>query len=650
MPRPPPPPPPPPAASLSAPRGAILVICFVNFSEAVQGNILWPFLPLAVARWGAPPGEEAFYVGLVASSFFLAQALTGWAWAWAADRVGRRPVLLWSVLATGGALLAFGFSESIAMACAARFLGGALSGSIATSKVYVGESAAPAQLTRAFSNLALTWGLGTIVAPTLGGLLASPAQLYPANFGGSALLARFPYLLPSLVGALWAALTAVLAYYLLPETPVFLARRRQQQAAERAAAEARAAAAAAAGAAATAGSDGVAPSLSAAKAPARHARRDVGKQTPTAVDDDDGGGGGGDSEDDDEAAPMLQLPGDDGVEARTAVEMVHLRGSGGGGGGGGGRGVAIIGGAGAAADALAAPVADTPGRLPLAARRAPPAVASSSSSSSSPPPPPQFSPSAAPPLRAVLCSRGVLACISSYGLLVFVQVVFDELLPVIEELSPSLGGLGYSAVQSGSMQIVAGVAHVMTQAALFPWASARFGARAVFRASLAPLTALAAFPLVHLAPAEHAVAALGAALVVKTMAMALSFSTIILITNNVSRGQHVALITGTSQTVASAVRALGPTAGGALFAASLRFAAQLGAHNLMLTYAVLSFVVLLCAGASAAIPSFADAPPDYGPALCEDAAMEQRAAAGGGAEEGAGEETAEAAGVRVERV
>jgi hypothetical protein len=224
----------------------------------------------------------------------------------------------------------------------------------------------------------------------------------------------------------------------------------------------------------------------------------------------------------------------------------------------------------------------------------------------------------------VLCSRAVVLCLTSYVLLVFVQVVFDELLPVLEELAPALGGLGYSAAQSGGMQVVAGIAHVATQAIIFPLAVARCGVLRVFRASLLPLIAIAAFPLVHLAGAGAAGAgtaaaggaaslatALGAALIIKTAAMALSFSTIILLTNNCSRGHYVALVTGLSQTVASAVRAVGPTVGGALFSASLLAREQLGPHNIMLTYAVLTLVVLVCAATAAFVPAFVDRPPDY---------------------------------------
>ncbi len=40
------------------PLRQVLSLCIVNLNEAVQGNIIWPFLPFAAQRWGAKPDGE----------------------------------------------------------------------------------------------------------------------------------------------------------------------------------------------------------------------------------------------------------------------------------------------------------------------------------------------------------------------------------------------------------------------------------------------------------------------------------------------------------------------------------------------------------------------------------------------------------------
>lgn len=187
--------------------------------------MIWPFLPFAVERWGFAKDRVGLGVGLLASAFFLAQLVTVVHWGKAADRWGRRPVLLIGLVGTGITMAAFGFAESFWFALVMRALTGALNGNVAIAKVYVGECSDSSNIARAFSYLSFTWGLGVISAPALGGFLASPAEQYPETFGDNALLKRFPYLLPSLVSACWAWLSLLLGYFMLPETDVFLQRR-----------------------------------------------------------------------------------------------------------------------------------------------------------------------------------------------------------------------------------------------------------------------------------------------------------------------------------------------------------------------------------------------------------------------------------------
>jgi MFS family permease len=183
-----------------------------------------------VERWGFAKDRVGLGVGMLASAFFLAQLVTVVHWGKAADRWGRRPVLLVGLVGTGITMAAFGFAESFWVALLMRALTGALNGNVAIAKVYVGECSDSSNIARAFSYLSFTWGLGVISAPALGGFLASPVEQYPETFGDNALLKRYPYLLPSLVSACWAWLSLLLGYFMLPETDVFL--QRQVEAAE----------------------------------------------------------------------------------------------------------------------------------------------------------------------------------------------------------------------------------------------------------------------------------------------------------------------------------------------------------------------------------------------------------------------------------
>lgn len=62
------------------------------------------------------------------------------------------------------------------------------------------------------------WSLGLVVGPACGGLLASPATLYPSQFSSFPLFVDFPYLLPNLVTAFFGMLGFVMIALFFPET------------------------------------------------------------------------------------------------------------------------------------------------------------------------------------------------------------------------------------------------------------------------------------------------------------------------------------------------------------------------------------------------------------------------------------------------
>ena len=117
----------------------ITILCLVNLNEAIQGNILWPFLPFAVKHWGTRNEDVSTYVGLLASVFFLGQALSTPFWGIASDRWGRRPALLIGLLGTCFGQAVFGFAPSYTVALLSRFCTGFLNGNVAVCRTALFE-------------------------------------------------------------------------------------------------------------------------------------------------------------------------------------------------------------------------------------------------------------------------------------------------------------------------------------------------------------------------------------------------------------------------------------------------------------------------------------------------------------------------------
>ncbi|CAO2145483.1 unnamed protein product [Urochloa humidicola] len=128
-------------------------------------------------------------------------------WGIIADRIGRKPVLAFSVFSV----------VKYWMAIATRFLLGALNGFLAPVKAYSIEVCQPEQQALGISIVSTAWGMGVIIGPAIGGYLAQPVKQYPHMFHEKSVFGRFPYLLPCICISLFATLVFISCAW-LPET------------------------------------------------------------------------------------------------------------------------------------------------------------------------------------------------------------------------------------------------------------------------------------------------------------------------------------------------------------------------------------------------------------------------------------------------
>lgn len=152
--------------------------------------------------------DVGFYAGLIESLFSLTQMLVMLFWGKAADRWGRKPVLVTSLLGVAVSTSLFGLSRSIWQMIVLRCLAGVFAGTIVTIRTMIAEHSTPRTQARAFSWFAFTSNIGIFLGPLIGGVLADPAHQYPWAFAGVPFFEAYPYALSSfVVGCL--GLTAV---------------------------------------------------------------------------------------------------------------------------------------------------------------------------------------------------------------------------------------------------------------------------------------------------------------------------------------------------------------------------------------------------------------------------------------------------------
>jgi MFS family permease len=156
------------SAPPAAPAGRGLAVLFsVVIVDLIGFGIVMPALPF----WAREFGADATTLGLLMSSYAVAQFLCAPLWGRLSDRVGRRPVLLGTIAGTALALLAVGLAPSLAWLFAARIAAGAFAANVSVASAYISDVTPPAERTRWMGMLGASFGVGFVLGPAIAGLL-----------------------------------------------------------------------------------------------------------------------------------------------------------------------------------------------------------------------------------------------------------------------------------------------------------------------------------------------------------------------------------------------------------------------------------------------------------------------------------------------
>ncbi len=140
----------------------------IVFVDLVGFGLVIPLLPFYALRFAASPQQ----VTLLLAVYSLMQLFTAPLWGRLSDRVGRRPVLMISMAASALAYLWMGSATALWMLFAARGFAGACAGNIAAAQAYIADITKPEERAKGMGLIGAAFGLGFIIGPALGGLIA----------------------------------------------------------------------------------------------------------------------------------------------------------------------------------------------------------------------------------------------------------------------------------------------------------------------------------------------------------------------------------------------------------------------------------------------------------------------------------------------
>lgn len=189
----------------------IAILFLTIFIDLLGFGIIIPILPnLAKTMASASPIgiNPDIAVGLVAAVFSIIQFLFAPLFGALSDRVGRRPIILGSILVNALGYLLFGFAGSFLVLLLARVVSGFGSANISAAQAYIADITDAKDRAKKMGIIGAAFGLGFVFGPPLGGWLFSAGN--HTEYGGMIFVGLFT--------AALCLINFILAFVLLPES------------------------------------------------------------------------------------------------------------------------------------------------------------------------------------------------------------------------------------------------------------------------------------------------------------------------------------------------------------------------------------------------------------------------------------------------
>jgi MFS transporter, DHA1 family, tetracycline resistance protein len=179
---------------MSSPLAIVFITVFIDL---LGFGIVLPVLPYYAESYGASP----LLIGLLFTSYSIMQFLFTPYWGRLSDRCGRRPLILLSLAGSCIGFLIFGLAGSLALLFIGRMMAGIAGAIIPTTNAYIADITTPETRAKGMGMLGVAFGMGFILGPAIGGLLAP-----------------FGYEKAPLLASALAGINLVFAFFRLPES------------------------------------------------------------------------------------------------------------------------------------------------------------------------------------------------------------------------------------------------------------------------------------------------------------------------------------------------------------------------------------------------------------------------------------------------
>ncbi|MDA3959236.1 MAG: MFS transporter [Planctomycetota bacterium] len=186
---------------MSDKRTSLGVIFLTLFIDLIGFSILFPLVAAIMSHFSAEPGgllgtwygwldayfpnaspiqREALFGGILMGLYSVLQFVCAPAWGILSDKIGRRPVLIVTILGNTAGYVLWAFADSFALLLLSRVVCGLFSGNISVATAAVADVTDTKNRAKGMGFVGMAFGFGFILGPAIGGTCYA---LLP-HFGG----------------------------------------------------------------------------------------------------------------------------------------------------------------------------------------------------------------------------------------------------------------------------------------------------------------------------------------------------------------------------------------------------------------------------------------------------------------------------------
>ena len=164
-----------PSPDQTGTRRALFFILATIFLDAVGVGIIFPLMPDLMARVGAgaDTASGAVYGGVLMAAYAAMQFLFAPIIGGLSDAYGRRPVLIAALATLAVDYVVMALAQGFWLLLIGRVLAGIAGATYVTATAYIADISLPEKRAANFGLIGATFGIGFVMGPALGGLLAA---------------------------------------------------------------------------------------------------------------------------------------------------------------------------------------------------------------------------------------------------------------------------------------------------------------------------------------------------------------------------------------------------------------------------------------------------------------------------------------------